>query len=522
PAQDRAGRSGSFTLLHTNDFHGRCMPFEATPPAAAQLSARPGEKGFSRRGKLGGLACLASMIKAVRQQQGKENVILVHSGDTFSDDLLCALNRGEAVISAMNAMGYQFMALGDHDFDYGLARTRQLQKRARFPMRGANVIVESTQEVFLGEPFRILTAGNVRVALLALGYHNTGLATDPENVRGLAFTKGVIAATKYVGALRKKADVVVVVSHMGSAMDRVLARNVPGIDIIVGGHSHELVEERVPAANGGTVWITQLLPDGAMLGEVTVSVEKGKLVSVKGKARPAWNDACPPDPEIALLLERYRSPYRERLEHIITVSVDRIERQARSESPVDKIAARVLRRASGADIAFLPGASFGVPLTPGAVTREKLYAFMPHPSRVVTMSLKGRQVRELLERSAANLSPENPLDDVGGLIQTDGVKWAVDLARPLWNRVKEISVGGEPLDEERDYRVVTNNALFSGLHRYATFKAGTDTRRYQQSDLELLEAELEGVQILTQPEQGDITVLHSGTTGSPPGGGGRE
>ena len=229
------------------------------------------EASFSRRGLVGGYAALATAIKALRARHGADNVLLLHGGDTFSDDLLGNLTRGEATIRLMNALGFQFLALGNHDFDYGADRTRELQRIASFPMRAANV-TDANGKPFLGEPAQVFEVAGARVAVLALGYHNTDQTGSRDNVRGLSFGSGIDAARQWVPRLRSRADVVVVLSHQGSKVDRELARAVPGIDLIVGAHSHDAISP--PERVGGT-WMVQALSDAAALGEVTLTLGAG-------------------------------------------------------------------------------------------------------------------------------------------------------------------------------------------------------------------------------------------------------
>lgn len=503
PAFCAGERSGTFTILHTNDLHGRYLPFEA-----------PQGNAVFPPGVVGGLAYLSSAIEEIRKERGASNVILIDAGDAFGDDLLANLTHGENMVCAMNAMGYQFMALGDRDFGYGVKQNERLQEMAKFPMRGANVIVESTGEAFLGQPALIFSVGGLRVGMLALGCHSSTLSAGRDATAGLTFTKGTAEASNHVSKLRSSADVVVVVSHMGSDMDRVLARDVPGIDIIIGAHSHEsLTEKVVTASSGNGVWMSQALSNGVCLGEMSVTVENGKVASVASRLHVIRPGAYKPEPAVSRAIERSRSAYRPRLEEILATAARPIERKYRQESAFDKLACSALRQATGAQIAFLPGNDCGVALGPGTVTREQLVSLIARPSPVVTMTLRGSQVREILEKCAANLAPNNPVDAAGGLIQTDGLRWTMDPARPMWNRVRDVSVGGRPLDDDGEYTIVTNNALLQGRYRYTTFMRGAGIRVSRASDLETLEKEFKARGAIAAPQTGDITILRPGAAG---------
>ncbi|GAB3319135.1 bifunctional UDP-sugar hydrolase/5'-nucleotidase [Hymenobacter humi] len=504
PAARRA--SGSFTILHTNDIHGRHQPFAVAPGNATAQTGDPGRppSSFELAGTVGGFAHLATAIARARAQRGAANVLLVDGGDTFGDDLLGNLTRGEAVIRLMNALGYQFMALGNHDFEYTSARTQELQQLAHFPMRGANVTDKATGQPFLGDPTTVITAGGVRVGLLALAYHNTHLTGNPTNTQDLAFGSGLEAARRCLPALRSRADVVVVVSHQGTRVDEQLAREVPGIDLIVGAHSHDRI---TPPRRIGSTWIVQALSDAAVLGQLTVRVQAGRITKVEGVAPTLWATEYPADPAVARLVDSLRAPHRARLEEVIATATGRIGRHYKSASPFDQLAGELLREATGAELAFLPGVGYGVSLEPGPITREMLYTLLPHPSKVVMLELTGAQVLQLLEQTATNQNPSNDLARVGGLLQTSGLDWSANLNRPTGQRVDGVQVNGKPLDRQRRYRVVTHNGMLSGIHRYATFAQGQHIQKLSQGVTEVVEAGLRRRGSISPPVMARVLVV---------------
>ena len=493
------------TVLHTNDFHGRHTAFEVAPGDATAQTGDPGRSHveFDRAGRIGGFPALAAAIRARRNALGARNVLLVHGGDTFSDDLLGNFTKGEAMIRLMNAVGYQFMALGNHDFDYGFERTRELSQMARFPMRGANITVSATGNPVFGDPVRFVTVGGVTVGLLALGYHNTHLTGDRDNVRGLEFGSGIDVAGRLVPDLRRRAAVTVVVSHQGSKVDREMLRKVQGIDLVIGAHSHDLI---TPPERVGEGWLVQALSDVAMLGEVTLSIRDGKVAHVTGAVHPLWADEVRDDPEIAALVDQLRAPYRAELETIVARAGSRIGRQYKSESPFDKLVGRILRQETGADVAFLPGVGYGVSLVPGPITREALATLLPHPSKVATLTLSGVQIHEVLEQSATNQAPADPLAGVGGLIQSDGLVWSADLRQPAGQRVRDIAVGQTPLDPDKRYRVVVNAGMLGGIHKYDTFAKGEAIQKQRRTVTELVETALRKAGTVTAPALGDVNI----------------
>lgn len=460
------GAERVLTLLHTNDFHGRLSGFEAATGNATAQTGDPGRQPqeFDRTGLVGGFAALATAVKRQRDGRGADNVLLVHAGDTFSDDLLGNLTRGEAVVRAMNALRFDFMALGNHDFDYGAARTRALARLAKFPMRGANVIERMSGRPFLGEPTFIARRGDLRIGFIALGYHNTALTGDKKNTAPLRFENGIEHARRLVGKLRPAVDALIVVSHQGTKVDRKLAETVDGIDVIIGGHSHD---DLAPARVGET-HLAQAMSDAAELGVLNLHFDGRRLQRIEGDNLTLWHDEFPPDTEMQALIDRERAPYKAQLEAEIAKAEDTIGRRYKSESPFDVLAAEILREHADADVALLPGVGYGVSLTPGPITREALYRLLPHPSKLVVLSLTGAQLKAVLEQSATNQQTVDPLQGVGGLIQSAGASYTVDLRREPGARVRDVLIDGTPLDPAKRYRVATHSGMRQGLHNYRT------------------------------------------------------
>ena len=506
PRTVAAGASGTFTILHTNDIHGDIREFVVDTGAATAQTGDPGRslQEYPRPGVIGGFPRLATAVRDIRRARGASNVVLVDAGDTFGDQLLSNITRGEATLRLMDALGYTFMALGNHDYEYTADNTRRLQGLVRFPMRAANAIVRATGQPFLGDPTLIVTAGGVRVGLLALTYHNTDQTGNKENTKDLEFHSGIDVAGTYIRELRRRADVVVVVSHQGTAVDSLLGVRVPGIDIIVGGHSHDRIQ---PPRRVGAAWMVQALSDASALGELTVTVTDGHVARVDGVVHELYADRYQPDARFAAMLDSMRAPYRDTLEAVIATAADRIGRHYKSESPVDVLVAEILREYGHADAAFLPGLGFGVTIQPGPITREMVVGLFPHPTSVVHEWLTGAQILTVLEQSATNLRPADALDRVGGLVQTAGMRWTIDLTQPAGHRIRDAWVGDRPLDPGRSYSVVTNGGLLQGAHRYTAFAQGAGIVRDEKSFATVLEAALRAKRTVRAPRLGAITLV---------------
>ncbi|MBA9079072.1 bifunctional metallophosphatase/5'-nucleotidase [Rufibacter quisquiliarum] len=497
----------SISILHTNDMHGTYMPFLTTRDNA---TAQTGDAGrdtlitFDKAAKIGGFAYLASAVKKVRKEKGAENVLLVDGGDTFSDDQLGNLTKGEAMIRFMNAVNYDLMALGNHDFDYGFPRTRELEEMATFPFRAANITDDNTQQPIFGEPYIITEKNGVKVAILALGYRNTPKTGNPDNVKGLSFKVGQDVAKTYVPELRKKADIVVVLSHEGTAVDYKMAREVEGIDLIIGAHSHDILE---PRKKIGQTFVVQAMSDGAVLGETELIIKDQKLTDVKTHHHWLWNNQLQPDAEIQALIDQQRTPHLAQLQELVVESEAVIGRQYKSESPFDKLVGNLLLKEFKGDVAIMPGVGYGISFKPGPVTSEEVYKLLPHPSKIVTLTMTGKQLKLTLEQSAKNLKPEDKLDAVGGLIQTAGIRYQIDLTKPIRKRVSNVQIKSHPVKDAQSYRIVTHNGLLTGLHNFNEIGKGQNIVKTEKPLTDFIIQKLKEMKTVAMPDNmGEVII----------------
>ena len=496
----------SISILHTNDMHGSYMPFTTTTDNA---TAQTGDSidnlvRFDRAAEIGGFAWVVGAINAIRQEKGEDRVILLDGGDTFGDDQLGNLTKGEAMIQMMNQAGYDLMALGNHDFDYGLEQTRTLEQLANFPMRAANIKEEDTGNPIFGEPYVIIEKQSMRIGLLPLGYRNTPLTGNPANIQGLKFETGINTLREYLPKLKSEVDLVVVLSHEGMAVDRLIAEEVSGVDLIVGAHSHDVI---YPPMKIGDTYIVQALSDASVLGETTVSLQDNKITNIEANYHYLWHDEVEPNSEEKELITKLREKYREQLEEKVTVADTIIGRQYKSESPFDKVVNNLMRKNYDAEVAFMPGVGYGISLQ-GEVKSEDIYKLLPHPAKIVTLELTGEQIRATLEQTAENLNPNDKLKTVGGLIQTSGISYELDLTKPVKQRVSELKINGKYIDLARSYKVATHSGMLNGIHNYTEFAKGKNLKKTGRPLNEFIVEQLKKNKKLSFPENmGEVVVV---------------
>lgn len=470
--------SAALTVLHTNDLHGHLIPWRGWE---GELAGRT----------VGGAAVLATAIKQVRASVGAEHVLLLDAGDTLGDTMLADETQGSAVIQFMNAVGYDAMVIGNHEPDFTMATLQEQLQEARFTVLAANVTDGRSGHPIV-QPALIREVAGVRIGILGLAYPHTALTTLPQNVAGVRFLPPGETARQWIPRLRGQGvQVLIVLSHLGLEADMELARTVDGIDVIVGGHSHNRVSQPIQV---GSTLIVQAGAHGSDLGRLDLELRGGLLHGQRGELLNLDHDRYAPDSEIGFLVARLREPYRTRLEEPVAITetglaraqtlADSASGNRDAESPADELFADLLREALQVDLVLLPGVGYGVAIEPGTVTAEELRNLLPHESDVVTMKLTGRQVCDIIEQSIDNVLTEDANEKVGGMIQVSGLAFAYDPKRPPFHRLRWITVRGERLDPARFYEVATDSLLSEGGHRYRTFLDGADrTTRGREYDL---------------------------------------
>lgn len=456
------------TILHTNDLHGHVYPWT-------------GWEGDLEGKTLGGLDRLAGAVKQVRESVGGDRVLLLDAGDAIGDTRIATETKGQAIIEIMNTIGYDAMVIGNHELDFTQQTLKERIQQARFPILAAN-IVDGKSNTHFAKPFVVKTVNGIKIGILGLAYANTPLTTARKNIAGLKFEEPQAVAAKTISQLRAEgAQIIVVLSHGGLGADRDLAKAIPGIDVIVGGHSHNRMKE---VLREGETLIVQAGAHGSDLGRLDLTIEKGRVTAHRRSLILLEEKTVPTDPAVAQLIgAKYGKrdqdpPLGEAIGPVVraqTLAGQEPEKRDH-QSPADSLFADILRVRTGADVAFLPGVGYGVAIVKATITEDQLANFIPHDSKTVTMTLTGAQLIETLEQAVENVYAQDAAKKVGGMIQVSGLLFRYDPQRPYGERVTELRVGEEHVDPKREYRVVTNSLLAEGGHNYKAFLLGKAKR----------------------------------------------
>ncbi|MFB3924878.1 MAG: bifunctional UDP-sugar hydrolase/5'-nucleotidase [Syntrophales bacterium] len=447
-AKDRS--STDLTILHVNDMHGHILPYI--------------EKSVDKETPVGGAAYTASMIEAERRKN-PGGTLLLAAGDMFQGTPISNIFRGRPVLEIMNYLKFDAMAIGNHEFDWGLGTLENLGSSAAFPFLSANIIDRRGKYLPGVKPFVFLSRKNLKIAVIGITTPETVVTTKPENVKGLVFLEPERILPGLVKDVRSSgADIVILLSHMGLDCDKIIAR-VPGIDIIVGGHSHTAVFR--PVAEGGTT-IVQAKCYGLYLGvlHVKVDLRTKKVISYSRKEELRVVYAGPGasfDSSVARLVQKYHDRIKDEFAKTVGKTAVNLVRNSRGESNIGDLVCDAMRESSGARIAFQNSGGMRVNIEKGRITMEQIFTLLPFDNLLVSMDLTGEQIRAILEQSAGMEH---------GILQVSGIRVILDPEKSRGSRIVEINVGREKLQPDRIYRVVTNDFLAAGGDGYRIFKEG--------------------------------------------------
>jgi 2',3'-cyclic-nucleotide 2'-phosphodiesterase (5'-nucleotidase family) len=403
----------------------------------------------------GGAAYLAAKAEALRNERP---TLLVSAGDMIQGNNWANLFQGESVIEFMNAMKFDAMALGNHEFDFGQQVLRKRIAEARFPVLGANV-----EGLGMLKPFVIREVGGVKVALIGVVTEDTPVTTHPGNVAGLKFEPPAQTVRKYVAELRPHADIIVVLSHIGYSADRLLAEQVEGIDVIIGGHSHTRLEQ--PVTVGRTV-IVQAWEHGKALGLLDLTVKEGKIAAASGHLEEIMPVPGTADRQILAIVEKYRQKVDAVLDEKVGETLVDLDGESvrRKETNLGDLITDVMRQVSGAEVAIINGGDIRTSIRKGEILLKNIYAVLPFNDYVVAIRLTGRQIREALEHGVGAIE-----EGSGRFPQVSGLSFTYSRSATNGSRVKDILIGGAPLIPEKEYTVATNDFLAAGGDGYRVF-----------------------------------------------------
>lgn len=446
-----AGTPRHITILHTNDIHASFTPHEAF---WVKETPKP---------LVGGMTELSFAVDSLRKV--KEGTLLIDAGDIMTGNPITEYTYkgayGGALFEMMNRIGYDAWCPGNHDFDIGQDNLRRLTSIAKFPTVSANLVKEQGGVPANNKPYVILEANGVKVGVIGLTTMVLNQLIVPANYKGMNVLPAVQTAQKYIDELRGRVDVVAAVTHQGVDDDSVLAANVKGLDVIIGGHSHTRL--RHPKRVNG-VLIVQTGSNCENLGILDLTLEDGHIAKSDGNLLQLWYTSGRPVTPLSQFVDSIKTAIdRDYSETLATMKEDL--KNTVSESALGNFISDAQREAAHADIAFMNTHGIRKNITAGPFTKKDLFEVLPFRNVLVTFPVTGAQIRQIVR----HYLEKHPA------IQTSGIRCTYRRAADGTPEIVTLSVNGAPVSDKKVYKAAANDYLVSEAKRYLGIEASKPT-----------------------------------------------
>lgn len=446
----------TLTIIHTNDIHGHMLP--------EKVSA--GDRSF----ETGGIASLAAYIEQIRKDAAGHSLLL-DAGDVFQGTYISNVNRGQAMTEFMNMMNYDAIEVGNHEFDWGQDVLSQRVGESKMPWLGAN-ITGTTKLASQLKPYIVKQVNGIRVGIIGVILPTAPSIIKYGNTDGLTFSSDIDTVKKLMPEVRSKADIVIVLSHNGLDNDVKLAEAVPDIDVIVGGHSHTVLE------NTREVNHTLIVQAGSYsnyIGRLDLQIDpQTKKITAwtrRNEIMPVVSTAVQPDPQVAELVNRYQAVAQQASERVIGETKVALVRGSGHDETLlgDVVTDAMLGADAGgrkADIAIHNNSGgLRADINAGQITFGELYQVLPFDNVLTSMDLKGELLLRILERS---------INGAGMNLAIAGAQVVYDPSAPTGHRIVSMTINGQPFDPAKTYRVQTIDFLAGGGQGQVEFRDGTN------------------------------------------------
>jgi sulfur-oxidizing protein SoxB len=476
---------GNVTLVHVTDIHGQLVPiFFREPsvnlgvgdaqglvphitgqalldhyniPAGSALAYALSSQDFAALaksyGRLGGLDRIATIVKAIRAERG-DRVLLLDGGDTWQNSYTSLVSKGQDMVDCMALMKPDAMT-GHWEFTLGADRVKELVDQIEFPFLAQNVRdTEWNEEVFKASV--TYQRGGVAVAVIGQALPYTPIANPRWMIPDWTFGIREDDLKKQVESVRKAgAQLVVLLSHNGFDLDRKLAARVPGIDVILTGHTHDALPDVVKV---GKTLLVASGSHGKFVSRLDLDVRDGEVRDYRFKLIPVFADAIAPEPEMAAKIRTVRAPHEAKLREVLGRTETLLYRRGNVNGTLDDLICEALLAERDGEIALSPGFRWGNTLPAGHdITREDVYnaTAITYPA-VYRTRMTGAFLKTVLEDVADNLFNPDPYYQQGGdMVRTGGLGYTIDVAKPMGQRISAMThlKSGKPIDANSEYVV---------------------------------------------------------------------
>jgi S-sulfosulfanyl-L-cysteine sulfohydrolase len=496
------GRFGNARVLHMTDTHAQLSPVHFREPSVylgvGAMAGRPPHlvgqaflKHFDiapksrlahaftyldfaeaahRYGRLGGFAHLKTLIDRLRADAGPGKSLLLDGGDLWQGSGLANAKQGEDMVDAANLLGIEAMS-GHWEFTYGEARVRANLKRFKGEFLAQNVFLteeaafndkpafdKATGRVF--KPATIEEIGGFRIGVVGQAFPYVPIAHPKRFTPDWTFGIRDADLQKVVDELRQKdkVDAIVLLSHNGMDVDLKLASRVTGIDVILGGHTHDVVPRPVTVSNsGGKTLVTNGGSAGKFLGVLDLELTKGAVKNVRYHLLPVYAGLLKPNAEMQALIDRLAKPHAAQFSEKLAVAGDLLYRRGNFNGTMDQLICDALRHELDAELVLSPGFRWGNTMLPGEpITMADVLTetAITYPE-VYVQEMTGAQIKAIMEDICDNLFNPDPYYQQGGdMVRIGGMDYACAPAEKVGKRISDLTLdNGRKLEADKSYKV---------------------------------------------------------------------
>ena len=441
-----AGEPVEIKVLSLNDFHGALLEQKDTPGAAK----------------------LATFLQQERLSNPK-GTILVSAGDMFQGSVRSNILRGKPVVDMMNQMGFVAMALGNHEFDWGMDAMREQIQGSHFKWVAANIRDKNTGgSIPNTTPYTIVKANGINVGIIGMTTPETAYTSSIKVVSKFDFIEPKLVLGGVIEDARKAgAQVVIVISHLGSSPGVAITGEVVeladfagSLDAIVSGHTHEKVAGKV---NG--IPVVQALTRGKYVGEIKLyySPDKGKVVFSTVRTLAVDPSKLTANRKMEKTMERYAKKAKVIEQTVLAETKRPLVHDRHTFSLLGEFFTDAVRKEMQVDVAFANGGGLRRTLEQGRITLGDLYEVLPFDNQIMTMQLTGQQIIDVLDYGIANKTY--------GYMQFSGLQVQFDAQQPKGSRVIDVRLlDGRKLELNGLNTVAAADFLADGGDGYVMFK----------------------------------------------------
>ncbi len=464
--------SADYTLhvIHINDLHSRIEPINRFDSTCNAEDNAAGEC-------FGGVARVITKINELREELAGENVIVLDAGDQYQGSLMYTTYKGDVEAEFAEIIGFDAMAVGNHEFDDGDEGLRKLTDNVSFPVISGNIDVSSSN-VLAGqvENHVVLDVGGQKIGIISALAVDTVETSSPSDA--VIFTDEVESLSADVATLEAEGvDKIIALTHVGVNKDMMIAEQVAGVDAVVGGHSHTLFSNTDEDGMAyptmvGDVPVVQAYAYSKYVGHLVLEFDDaGNVISATGDT--ILLDASVAEDEAAVArVAELAGPIEEMKNRIVADASEAIEGDRSvcraMECPMGNLVADAMLdrvKDQGIQIAIQNGGGLRASIDAGEVTMGEVLTVLPFQNTLSTFEVTGEAIVAALENGVGQIE-----EGAGRFPQVAGMTFTVDAAAEPGARVSDVMVGGEPIDLSATYGVVSNNYVRNGGDGYAMFE----------------------------------------------------